>query len=128
MGQRFPKTRGCFRACVLILNALSAMHGPAAALGSYELFTLLSRDRGREFIVVTKESGGAASARGAMAKRHQNEIAKLMLVLEKGNKDMREIAIDDIISNPISCGYLLDYCQKSVRVHFTIATPNAFVN
>lgn len=50
-----------------------------------------------------------------MAKRGQNEIVKLVAVLEKGDKDKREITIDDIISNPISCGYLLDFCQKSVR-------------
>lgn len=54
-----------------------------------------------------------------MAKRGQNEITKLVAVLEKGAKDKREITIDDIISNPISCGYLLDFCQKSVRESFS---------
>lgn len=49
-----------------------------------------------------------------MAKKGGNEIETLVKVLEKGNKDKRDIVIDDIISNPISCGYLLDFCQKQV--------------
>lgn len=47
-----------------------------------------------------------------MVRKGENEIVTLMRVVEKGEKDKREIAIDDIISNPISCGYLLDFCQK----------------
>ncbi|KAJ0404618.1 hypothetical protein ATCC90586_001187 [Pythium insidiosum] len=48
-----------------------------------------------------------------MAKKGGNEILTLVKVIEKGQKDKRDIIIDDIISNPISCGYLLDFCQKS---------------
>lgn len=47
-----------------------------------------------------------------MSKKGTNEIETLVKVLEKGDKDKRDIEIDDIISNPISCGYLLDFCQK----------------
>ncbi|KAF1795829.1 RGS domain [Phytophthora cactorum] len=47
-----------------------------------------------------------------MSKKGGNEIQTLVKVLEKGNKDKQDIVIDDIISNPISCGYLLDFCQK----------------
>ncbi|KAF1795842.1 RGS domain [Phytophthora cactorum] len=47
-----------------------------------------------------------------MSKKGGNEIQTLVRVLEKGNKDKQDIVIDDIISNPISCGYLLDFCQK----------------
>ncbi|CEG35162.1 regulator of g-protein signaling 6-like isoform x1 [Plasmopara halstedii] len=47
-----------------------------------------------------------------MSKKGNNEIDTLVKVLEKGEKDKRDIDIDDIISNPISCGYLLDFCQK----------------
>ncbi|KAG1687010.1 hypothetical protein DVH05_005750 [Phytophthora capsici] len=47
-----------------------------------------------------------------MAKKGGNEIETLVKVLEKGAKDKRDIVIDDIISNPVSCGYLLDFCQK----------------
>lgn len=52
-----------------------------------------------------------------MAKKGGNEIATLIKVIEKGVKDMRDITVDDIIANPVSCGYLLDFCQKSVRIH-----------
>lgn len=51
-----------------------------------------------------------------MAKKGENEIITLVRVLEKGSKDKRDITIDDIISNPVSCGYLLDFCQKGVRL------------
>lgn len=51
-----------------------------------------------------------------MAKKGGNEIATLMKVIEKGVKDKRDITIDDIIANPVSCGYLLDFCQKGVRL------------
>uniref|UniRef100_K3X4P2 RGS domain-containing protein n=1 Tax=Globisporangium ultimum (strain ATCC 200006 / CBS 805.95 / DAOM BR144) TaxID=431595 RepID=K3X4P2_GLOUD len=47
-----------------------------------------------------------------MAKKGGNEITMLIHVLEKGSNDKRDITIDDIISNPVSCGYLLDFCQK----------------
>lgn len=50
-----------------------------------------------------------------MAKKGGNEIATLIKVIDKGVKDKRDITIDDIIANPVSCGYLLDFCQKSVR-------------
>jgi hypothetical protein len=50
-----------------------------------------------------------------MAKKGENEIVVLRRVVEKGEKDKRDITIDDIIANPVSCGYLLDFCQKSVR-------------
>lgn len=58
-----------------------------------------------------------------MAKKGSNEIATLIKVLEKGTKDKSDITIDDIISNPVSCGYLLDFCQKGVRC-LAVVCPN----
>ncbi|KAG2529951.1 hypothetical protein JM18_002493 [Phytophthora kernoviae] len=52
---------------------------------------------------------------GMHSKKGGNEIQTLVKVLEKGQKDKRDIVIDDIISNPISCGYLLDFCQKGFK-------------
>ncbi|KAL0590293.1 hypothetical protein ABG067_001540 [Albugo candida] len=44
-----------------------------------------------------------------MSRTGKNEIESLLRVLdEKG----RDLSIDDIVQNPISCGYLLDFCQK----------------
>nr|CCA15124.1 cleavage induced hypothetical protein [Albugo laibachii Nc14] len=44
-----------------------------------------------------------------MSRSGKNEIESLLRVLdEKG----RDLSIDDIVQNPISCGYLLDFCQK----------------
>lgn len=51
-----------------------------------------------------------------MAKKGENEINVLVRVIEKGKADTRNIEIDDIISNPISCGYLLDFCEKQVGI------------
>ena len=48
----------------------------------------------------------------------ENELNRLAKVIDK---DKRDISIDDIISNPISCGYLLDFCQKSVRRHSSLS-------
>lgn len=46
-----------------------------------------------------------------MSRTGKNEIESLLRVLdEKG----RDLSIDDIVQNPISCGYLLDFCQKQV--------------
>lgn len=61
-----------------------------------------------------------------MAKKGGNEIATLIKVIEKGVKDKRDITVDDIIANPVSCGYLLDFCQKSVRIYPCVVRFLAF--
>ncbi|KAF1326742.1 hypothetical protein FI667_g8206, partial [Globisporangium splendens] len=60
----------------------------------------------------TKEKSSDKYQRESMAKKGGNEIAMLIRVLEKGSNDKCDITIDDITSNPVSCGCLLDFCQK----------------
>lgn len=44
------------------------------------------------------------------------DVAKLVKLFDTAAAEKRDISALDIVSHPISCGYLLDFCQKGVSI------------
>jgi len=44
---------------------------------------------------------------------HDSDVRKLLTIVQKAEQEKRDMTSHDAVNHPISCGYLLEFCQKS---------------